>query len=66
MALQMKRKNILFVGAPGSGKGTYSRIISPILMVSLIVEIEYLDTYFWIRRLYEKGDIIENFFWKAS
>lgn len=32
-ALHLKRKNILFVGAPGSGKGTYSRIISPVLMV---------------------------------
>lgn len=36
-ALHLKRKNILFVGAPGSGKGTYSRIISPILMVCIVV-----------------------------
>ena len=47
-ALQLKRKNILFVGAPGSGKGTYSRIISPVLMVCCcFVFIIYLDSYIW-------------------
>lgn len=66
MALHLKRKNILFIGAPGSGKGTYSRIISPILMVSLYLEFDCIDTHIWVRRLYEEGNLSENAFWETG
>ena len=60
----MKKKNILFIGAPGSGKGTYSRIISPVLLVCYSLCMSPIVAYIWIRRLYEEGDCKQVVLWR--
>lgn len=43
-AMELTKKNILLIGPPGSGKGTYARLLSPILMIPTFGAGDYLKS----------------------
>ncbi|KAK8812450.1 hypothetical protein WA158_007684 [Blastocystis sp. Blastoise] len=58
-ALQLKKQNILFLGAPGAGKGTYSRAVSEIMDIPVFGSGDYIKSH--IRKDTPFGQLCEDY-----
>lgn len=52
----MRRKNILFMGAPGVGVGTCMRMVEPVLMVLISIPRNSIDSILSIKVLNSEGN----------